>query len=311
MSIGFCLSRPEREQGNLRRTKESERNSHRPNSAIDVELQVSQAKLPFNVLFSQIRELQSTEEWQSNLASMRVAGQHPIDSTARGLFEQSVDVVRGMTHQYDGLVRQIPDRIGDGRLRVRIALHWIIQPRKPKPAAGALDWQTCVMQHGDAVGLESLNDLCPTNNNVMVAKYCKNALAIETLENIRALPARINRVLYRGNSGTHIVAREKNQVGLQLIDAIDHVAEEERLRVLVHVDVTELRDAHSIEDPGQACEGDLNLDDLKPMALNLTGINRQSGSTPCGSLEKPPPTDWLFGDGIEQSHVQSYPVSTA
>jgi hypothetical protein len=77
-----------------------------------------------------------TDEWQANLASVGVAAQHQRDCPARREGQQLVDVVEGVAHQDDRLMRQVAEGGRDGRVRTWTTDHGIVDPGEPEVAAG-------------------------------------------------------------------------------------------------------------------------------------------------------------------------------
>ena len=148
---GFALGRTQREQRYLRRTVEPEGDTDGAEAAIDVKLQIAEAKPAFDILAAKPRKSQRSGEWQANLASVGVAAQHERYRFAGRKRPQSVGVVRRMTQEDDGLVRHTANGSGDGCAGIGIAGHGIVEPGEPESATCAFDGQICVVEHGDAV----------------------------------------------------------------------------------------------------------------------------------------------------------------
>src|SRR5208337_1993311 len=130
-------------------------------------------------------------------------------------------------------------------------------------------------------------------------------LAFEGLEDAGALPGgsagKLLRtrpeILLPTDRGRDEIPGEKNGIGLDTVDAVNDMVKEERLSVVIHVDVAELDDAHAIKGRGQIAQIKVALRYLDPMAFDLARIERQSGSTAQASFEEAAPGDGPVGRG--------------
>lgn len=70
---------------------------------------------------------------------------------------------------------------------------------------------------------------------------------------------------------------EKNEIGGEGVDLVNDALEEERLGVLVEVNVADLGDAITVEGGGQVRDGDGSLDDVDLVARDFAGVEGESG----------------------------------
>ncbi len=67
----------------------------------------------------------------------------------------------------------------------------------------------------------------------------------------------------------------RTRSGARALTLVDDVLEEERLGVLVEVDVGDLGDAEAVEGTGQIRDGDGPLDDVDLVARDLAGVESE------------------------------------
>ncbi len=68
------------------------------------------------------------------------------------------------------------------------------------------------------------------------------------------------------------VSGEQDEIGSEGVDFADDALEEERLGVLVEVNVAELHDAITVEGAGQVGDGDGAVDDIELVTSDLAGV---------------------------------------
>ncbi len=113
----------------------------------------------------------------------------------------------------------------------------------------------------------------------MIAKYCVDRLARKLFQNAGALPCFFMRTAIWGSIAGDKVSGQKHCIRLLFVDALDHLAEKERLRKMIHVNVAQLRNTHAIEIGRQAPQGHVTMRYIDPVALNFSGIERDPGGT--------------------------------
>lgn len=178
---------------------------------------------------------------------MRVAGEHEADELSRRMMEEVVGPIGRVTEKGDGFVGDVANGFGDGLVGVGNAFDRIVDPGEPESAAGAFDGPISVVEHHDIVGGERLNYLFTSDFDVVVAE---NGIALRTFELAEQVCALPFGALCEGVCKVpvrDVVAGENDDVRVEAVDPVDHVADEERLSELVKMDVTQLRDTKTVK----------------------------------------------------------------
>ena len=144
-----------------------------------------------------------------------------------------------------------------------------------------------------------------SDHYVVIAEYGITVWTLEIVEEAGALPGRADGESPGQKFQGHIIAGEKHCIGIQAVDAVDGIAEQERLGELVQVNIAELRRTKSVEGGGKAWEKNVAPRDFDPMPLDLTRINRQAsgGARACG--EEAAPRDVQLGERLQQYPILS------
>ncbi len=111
---------------------------------------------------------------------------------------------------------------------------------------------------------------------VVIAENGITVWTLEIVEETGALPGGADGESPWQKLVGHIVAGQKHCIGIQAVDVVDGVAEQERLSEFVQVDVAELRHTKSVEGGGKAGEKNVAPRDFDPMPLDLARIKRQA-----------------------------------
>jgi len=295
----------EREERNLRRAVEANGDADGAEAAIHVELQAPKTKPTLDILAAQRRKGQRADEWQPDLAAVGVTREYERERPARWTRQKIVDVVGCVAKEHDGFMRQIADGFGNRQLGVGYALERIVKPGKPESCARAFDGRVRVIENGNAIRSQRRGDVFPSNYNVVVAEHGITVEALDLVEEIGALPRRAEGGSLRQNPVGHIVAGQKNRVGVQAVDVAHSVAEEEWLSVFVHMDVAELRDAESVECLSKAGNEHVAVRDLDPVPLDLAPIDRQTANNERSANQEAAPRHVQFGGVIRQYSILS------
>jgi hypothetical protein len=139
----------------------------------------------------------------------------------------------------------------------------------------------------------------------VITKDCIESFALKFFEDAGAMPGgtaskRSNfwsEIVLPANGGRDEISGEKYGVGLDAVDAVNNLVKKERLGVVIHVDVAELDNAHAVKGGGQIAQIEVALCDLDPMALDLAGVEGQSGSTAEARDKEAAPADGPVGRG--------------
>lgn len=116
--------------------------------------------------------------------------------------------------------------------------------------------------------------------------------ALDALEDLGARITEARTHMPRPQAVGDEVTGEHDNVGLKRIDVADHLPYEKWLCVFVVVDIADLRNAQTMERPGQPAQPDGLLDDFEIMPIPEAGIGDQSAAGgESGDLEKAAPGD--------------------
>jgi hypothetical protein len=222
---------------------EAEGQAHGSDATVDVELHLVEAVVAFGILLPQRRQDECAEEGKPDLTAMGVAGQHEVDERAAAVGDDVVREVRFMRHEEDGTV----GFRGDGEIEVGMAGTGIVDAAQPETAAVALDREVLIDQNRCAAGGEGLDDQRTVEGDVVVPE---DSVAEGGGESGKDLGAAVDGVLASDEGEGAVgdeVSGEKNEIGGEGVYVVDDAFEEERLGVLVEVDVAELNDAIAVE----------------------------------------------------------------
>jgi len=217
---------------------------------------------------------------------MGVAAEHEIDCLSGGVRDEKVSVVGGVAHEDNGLIGHVANARGDGAVRVGTALNGIFQSREPESAAAALDGHAIVAQHGNAVGLEGRSNCVGFDEKIVVSENGDDLFALDLSEQIRALPSGSDGKRCSGDAVADKIAGEKDEVGIERIDAIDSMAKKEGFGEFVHVNIAHLSDAQPVEGRSQARDVNIAPRDFNPVTFNFSCIEGQAGGRTHGCFEE-------------------------
>ena len=148
------LREPERsgglkgEDGDLGRTGEAEGQADGSDAAIDVELHLAEAEVSHHVFLAHGGEDERAVEWHTDLASVRVAGEHEVDELAARVLDDGVRIVGFVNHEDDRAVGLLRDR----QIEIRMAGSGVVSTTEPDSGARALDGHVLVDEDGNASG---------------------------------------------------------------------------------------------------------------------------------------------------------------
>ena len=188
------------------------------------------------------------------------------------MLEDGFDVVGLVGHEDDRAVG-----FGwDGEVEVGMAGGCIIGSAEPEAVSVALDGDVLVDENRDTAAGERSDDEGRADGDVVIAE---DGVALGAGEGTEDLGAAVSRVLaedeVEGASGDE-VSGEEDEVGIECIDLVDNVFEEEGLGELIEVDVADLGNAIAAEGIGQV--GDVNgeVDGFEVVTCDLAGVKSET-----------------------------------
>ena len=148
----------------------------------------------------------------------------------------------------------------------------IFDAAEPEAGAVALDGDVLVNENGEMIALEGVDDQGRADCYVVIAE---DAVAEGAGEGGEDLGAAVNGVGVgdegEGSEGDE-VSGDEDEVGSEVVDALDDAFDEVGLGVLVDVDVADLNDAVAVERTGEVADGDGTLDDVDLVAGDFSGV---------------------------------------
>lgn len=202
-------------------------------------------------------------------------------------------------------MRHIADGFGNRQRGVGYALERIVKPGKPESCARAFDGRVRVIENSHAIRSQRRGYVFPSNQHVVIAKHGITVGTLDLAEEIGAPPRRADGGSLRQNPAGHIVAGEKNRVGVQAVDVAHSVAEEEWLSVFVQMDVAELRDPEAVECLRKPGDEHVAVRDLDPVPLDLAAIERQTTGNERTANQEAASRHVQFGGAIRQYSILS------
>lgn len=234
-----------------------------------MKLQIAELKPTLDVFSAVGGKKRGSDEWNADLAPVRVSAQHESHCLTLGSSQQIIGIVGAVAKENDGLERQVANGFGNRSLRIRVTFKRIFETSQPESAAAAFNGQITVVDHRDAVISERRGDFALAHKDVVVAKAGIALRAFELIEDGGALPRGVF-VNAPGDERTgDEITRQKDDIGIELVDVVDGNMEKKRFSELVEVDVTELCDAKSVKGSVKAGDGDFATGDFDPMTLNF------------------------------------------
>lgn len=232
-------------------------------------MQIAELKPTLDVFSAVGRKKRGSDEWNADLAPVRVSAQHESHCLALGSSQQIVGIVGAVAKENDGLERQVANGFGNRSLRIRVTFERIFETSQPESAGTAFNGQVAVVDDRDAVIGERRGDLALTHKKIVVAKTGIALRAFELIEDGGALPRGVFANVPGDERTSNEITRQKDDIGIEFVDVVNGNAEKKRLSELVEVNVTELRDAKSVKGSVKAGDGDFAMGDFDPMTLDF------------------------------------------
>ncbi len=287
-------------QRDLRGAVEAKGQADRADAAVDVKLEAIEVEEALDIFPAAFGQMHGAEKWNEDLPAVGVAGEHQVHQAAARVGEQRIGKVGAVTHQQNGAVRLL----GDGAVEVGVQGDGVVDAAEPQAPAAPLDSDIFVDQQRYADGGKLGSDQGLAQEGIVVAHSSETLSAGDAAEDLGALHHGSLGELSPERAHADEVASEQDEVGCELVDAVDDPAQERGLGVLVEVEVADLGDAEVLERGGEIGDGEILDDDAELVAGELTGIERHASG--CGkrgthqelAARKPFALrcDWRFGD---------------
>jgi len=253
-------------------------------AAIDVELHVAEVEEAFNIFLAHGRKDEGADVGQADLAAVGVAGEHDIDEREARVKDDVVDVI--------GLVAHEENRgagvFWDGEVEVGIAGSSVVGATQPEDVAATLEGRVAVDEDGCAVGFERLNDVFCADVDVVVAEDAEALRSFEGGENLGSDAGGLPGYGQVAGATADVVAGDKDEIRVEVVDLFDHALEEEGFGVLLQVDVAHLDDAEVLEGVGEVADGEGDLGDFEFVAGVGAGVGGDAKPGGSGGGEETP-----------------------
>jgi hypothetical protein len=276
----------EGEGGDLGGAVEADGEADGAEAAVDVELGLAAGKTEeaFGVLLAEGGEAEWWEEGQADLSAVGVAGEDEVGAAGAGVAQDGVGEVGLVAHDEERAV----ELGGDGAVEVGHGGADALEAGEPEALAVVLDGEVLVDERGDAVGGEGVEDAFGADLGVVVAEDGEAKGALEVAEDLGTTDGGLEGEGVVTGAGADVVAGEEDEVGLELVDAVDGVLEEGGLGVLLEVDVAELGDAEAVEGVGEAGDVDVAVLEGELVAGDFGGVDGEASEGEAGAGEETP-----------------------
>ena len=283
----------EGEDGDLWRAVEPEGKADGADAPVDVELHSVEAEVAFDVLLAHRWKDECSDQGQTNLAAVRVAGEHEVYEQAARMEDDVVGVVGLVGHEDDGCSWSGRD----GAAEVGVAGAGVVDSAEPEAFSVALDGHILIDQDGSALTAKRRDDQWGADVDIVIAQDCVAEWCGEGAEHFAAAVG--CELIYdeRHSAVGDEVSGEKNEIGGDGVDVADDAFEKVGLGELFEVDIAELHDAVAVEGAGQIRDGDVAMDDVNLVACDFAGVKGQTcrGGTRSDEEVAPREARWLIG----------------
>jgi hypothetical protein len=276
------LCRLQGDDCDLRGAVETEGQAYCADATVDVELELIEAVVAFGVFLAHGGQNQGTEERQSDLAAVRVAGEHEINEWAARVSDDLIGVVGFVCHEDDGAVRVG----GYGETEVGVAGGGIVEAAEPEATAVSFDGEVLVDQNRGVVGRKDFDDLGSIVGDIVIAEAGVAQGSREAGEYFGTAAEGVAGGDERQRAVSDEVAGEQDKVWSEGVHPVDDVFEEEGLCIFVEVDVAELDDAIAVKRSRQVGDGNGPVDDIEFMTSDFAGVKRQSSGGGAGGYQE-------------------------
>ncbi len=171
----------------------------------------------------------------------------------------------------------------------------VLDAGNPKPRAIALHRHIAVFEHRQPVRFQRIDNDSPSHIHVMVAEHAPALRAFDRGQGFRAAIAALRAHGHGQRTFAHIVTGHQHHIRLQPVYLPHYLANEIRLRILLVVNVGELRDPQTVECRRKPLQFDRAVRNLKMMAFESAGISQHSRSPETRQPQETTPRDADFG----------------
>jgi hypothetical protein len=203
---------------------EAEGQAYGADASVNVELHVVKVVVAFGVDTAERGQYEGAEEGEADLASVGVAGQDEVDELCPGVLLNGEGVVRLVGHKDDGC----SGIVGYGKIEVRVTGAWVLHTCDPDAVAVALYGEVAVVEDGDSIALEGVDDGGRAYAYVMISEDGEAQGAGDGGEEFRATVGGMR----AGDEGKgtygHEVSGEEDEVWIKGVNALDDFPEEVR-----------------------------------------------------------------------------------
>lgn len=282
MGCAEGLGALEGEVGEFGGAVEAEGDADGADASVDVELHVAEFVEAFDVLLAHGRENEGADVGDADLAAMGVAGEHDVDERKAGVLDDVIDVVGLVTHEDDGRA----GIGGDGEVEVWLAGTGVVGAGDPEDVFSAFEGGVAVDEDGCAVCFEGIDDVIGTDGDVVVAE---DAEALGSLEGGEDFGGEAGGVpgdgVGTGAAGDEVTGDE-DEVGVEIVDLMDHAFEEEGFGELFEVNIAHLDDAEALEAVGEIADGEGLLGDFELVAGVGAGVEGKAEAGGGGTCDE-------------------------
>ena len=257
----------------------------RTEAAIHVELHLVEAVEALDVLFAHGRKGKRAKEREPDLAAVGVTGEDEVNERPARVADYFVGEVGAVAHQQDravGVAR-------DGEVEDGVASRGVVHAADPEALAAAFDRDVAVDEDGNAAGLKQGGNQAAADGVIVVAEAGEAQGAVQVLEDLSAVLDRVDGDGKRERPARGEVAGEQDEVGRELVDAVEREAEEGGFGVLVEVDVADLDDAEAVEGIGKSGDTDGAGDHIEVVAGDQGCVDHQPSGDCLDPLEEVAP----------------------
>ncbi len=228
-----------------------------------------EAEHAFDVLLAHGWQDERADDGETDLAAVRVAGEHQVDQWKTGVLDDGFDVVRLVAHEDDGGA----GIGGDGEVEVRRTRAGIIRATKPEEIASAFEGEVAIDEDGRPVGFDRADHVISTDVDVVIAEDAEALGCLEGGENLCGYAGGLPGNLERERAAANKIAGHQDQIRGEGIDLRDHLLEEVGFGELFQVQIAHLDDAKPFKAVRELTDGDGETGDFEFVARVGSGIN--------------------------------------
>ena len=171
-----------------------------------------------------------------------------------------------MAHEENRLVALIENGGWNCGFEIWLPLEHIVEAGEPDAVSSSLKRHGGIAQNGNATVSEGAGDLIWVHEDIVIAEYGESLGAGEAMENLRARLGLARSVAFTEDSVGDEIACEQDHIGVEGVDGVDRMMQEELFSEFAEMDITELGESQPLKCGGQVFELDVDVGDLEPVA---------------------------------------------